>query len=323
MVLAAAWGCLALWLDTPGPSVLGPSLAIAFAIATLAALVAPRWTARGAWLVAFAALVAAWLALPPSQQRDWLPDVARVAHAEISGDRVVLHDVRSFVYRSENDFDERWETRRYDLARIAGADLFMSYWGSLWIAHTILSFEFDDGQRLAVSIETRKQHGESYSALRGFFRQYELHYVVADERDVVALRTNHRGERVWLYRLAAPPERARALLLAYLREINALAERPRWYNALTHNCTTTIRLNALAAGVAVPLDWRVLANGRLDELLYQQGALNRTLPFAALRAHSEIGRRARAAGDAEDFSERIRAGLPDRPRPAQPSWRVE
>jgi hypothetical protein len=128
---------------------------------------------------------------------------------------------------------------------------------------------------------------------------------------------------VWLYRLAAPPERARALLLAYLREINALAERPRRYNALTHNCTTTIRLNALAAGVAVPLDWRVLANGRLDELLFQQGALNRTLPFAAPRAHSEIGERARAAGDAEDFSERIRAGLPERPRPAQPSWRVE
>ncbi|HEU4428762.1 MAG TPA: DUF4105 domain-containing protein [Myxococcota bacterium] len=313
ILLGSAWACMALWLDTPGPPEVGRALSLAFAVASLAAVLARRSAVRLAWFAAFGALVAGWLALPARQDRDWLLDVARLPRAEISGDRVVLHDVRSFTYRSETDFDPRWETRSYDLAQITGMDLFMSYWGSPWIAHTILSFDFADGRHLAVSIETRKERGESYSALRGFFRQFELYYVAADERDVVALRTNQRDERVLLYRLAAPPARARAVLLAYLDEMNQLAAKPRWYNALTHNCTTSIRLNALAAGVAFPRDWRVVANGRLDELLYEQGALNRDLPLAELRARSDIGDRARDAGNAADFSERIRAGLPERP----------
>ena len=169
------------------------------------------------------------------------PDVARFPAATIAGRQVIIHNLRNFDYRSETDYTEQWETRTFDLDQIRGIDLFLSFWGPTLIAHTITSWEFADGSHLAISIETRKEKGESYSALRGFFRQYELYYVVADERDVIRLRTNYRGERVYLYRLKVRPEFARALLLDYLAEVNRLAGRPRWYNALTHNCTTVIQ----------------------------------------------------------------------------------
>jgi Domain of unknown function (DUF4105) len=141
---------------------------------------------------------------------------------------LVLHNVRNFDYRSETDFTPRWETRTYDLAHLTGLDLVMSYWGSPWIAHTILSRTFADGPPLAISIETRRERAETYSALRGFFREYEIYYVAADERDLVRLRTNYRGEEVYLYRLATPPDRG-ALLLDYVKSMNALRDRPAWY----------------------------------------------------------------------------------------------
>jgi hypothetical protein len=223
--------------------------------------------------------------------------------------------LRNFDYRSETDFTPRWEERRFDLSRLVGIDLFLSYWGPTLIAHTVMSWEFEDGQHLAVSIETRKEKGESYSALRGFFRQYELFYVFADERDLIGLRTNHRGETVYLYRLPASPERARELLMIYVEQIDRLARSPGWYNALTHNCTTSIRLHAGQGGVWLPLDWRLLLNGNLDEYLYEQGRINRSLAFPEIRRRSDITAKARAAGSSPDFSGRIREGLPARPDP--------
>jgi hypothetical protein len=186
-----------------------------------------------------------------------------------------------------------------------------------------MSWEFDDGRHLAVSIETRKERGEAYSALRGFFRQYELYYVVADERDVVRLRTNYRGERVFLYRLRGSPVLARRLLLSYLEQINALARIPRWYNALTQNCTTTIRFHAQQAAVRNPLDWRLFANGRADELLYERGDVDTHLPLAALRARSEVTAMARAADRDARFSELIRREIPARPAPGPGAERQE
>jgi hypothetical protein len=221
--------------------------------------------------------------------------------------------VRNFVYRSETDYTERWETRSYDLSRLRGLDIFLIYWGSPSIAHTILSYQFDDGRHLAVSIETRKENGESYSALRGFFRQYELYYVVADEGDVVRLRTNYRHEDVYLYRLRTPPAVARAILLDYLETINRLARQPAWYNALTDNCTTTIRLHASHVVEGIPHDWRWLANGYVDELFYELGVLNRDLPFAQLKSFSYINPKAQPVSPDGNFSEAIRKGLPGRP----------
>jgi hypothetical protein len=258
-----------------------------------------------------------WFSLPPRNDREWQPDVAQLPVAEIQGDELLLRNVRNFEYRSETDFTPHWEDRRYDLSRLVGQDLFLSFWGPTLIAHTIVSWEFDDGQHLAVSIETRKETGESYSAVRGFFRQYELYYVFADERDLIGLRTNHRGETVYLYRLPAPPETSRRFLLEYLNQANQLAREPGWYNALTHNCTTSIRLNAQAAGQTIPLDWRILLNGHLDEYLYEQRRLNPSLPLLELRARSDITAKARAAGASPEFARLIRRDLPARPDFAQ------
>jgi hypothetical protein len=154
--------------------------------------------------------------------------------------------------------------------------------------------------------------GESYSAVRGFFHQFELYYVVADERDVIRLRTNYRGEDVYLYRLTVPRERARAILLDYLAEMNRLAREPKWYNAATHNCTTTIRHHVQHVAPANPWDWRILVNGHIDELGYERGTVDTSLPFDELRRKSEITERAKAADRDADFSARIREGLPGR-----------
>jgi hypothetical protein len=312
---ALVWGAAALWLDGPAARRPAGALAATWVLLGFTLLVLLRPRRRGVLLfaLAFAVLLAWWLSLAPRNDRDWLPDVARPATAEIEDGRVTVRNLRHFEYRSETEYTERWEERRFDLARVVGLDLFLSYWGSPAIAHTILSFEIEGQPPLAVSIETRKEKGESYSALRGFFRQYELYYVVADERDVIRLRTDQRGEDVYLYRLRVPAERVQALLLAYLREIDRLAREPRWYNALTHNCTTTIRLHAQQTGVRNPWNWRLLANGWVDELLYMRGTLvDGGLPFPELKARSAISARARALGDAPDFSRRLREGLPAR-----------
>jgi hypothetical protein len=254
-----------------------------------------------------------WSAIPPSNTRDWQPDVANPPTATFDGDRVTIHDVRNFDYRSETDVTPHWETRTYDLNQVTGLDIFVSKWGSPYIAHTIMTWEFATGPPLAISIETRKEVGEQYSAVRGFFRQYELYYVVADERDLIGVRAAYRGEQVSLYRLAVPPEVARRLLVAYLEEADRLAHQPEWYNAFSHNCTTTIRLLVMKIGVAQPWDWRILVNGHLPDMFYERGSINTTLPLPEMLAASDVTARAKAAAGAPDFSARIRAGLPTRP----------
>ena len=313
VVAGVAWGALALWFDGPSSRVLAGTMAAGLALVSiaLAALIRPFLRGLVAALLPVVVVAVWWASIPPSNTRDWSPEVARTARAAFHGSTVTIQNVRNFKYRSEFYYDQHWETRTYKLDRIRGVDLFLSFWGPTQIAHTITSWEFDEGQHLAISIETRKEKGESYSALRGFFRQYELYYVVADERDLVGLRANYRGEQVYLYRIRVPASQARALLVDYLNEVNRLADHPRWYNALTQNCTTTIRGHAQNAGAGGRLDWRLLANGHLDQLLYERGQIDTDLPFADLRARSNITERAKAAGDSPDFSARIRQGLPE------------
>lgn len=304
------WSALVLVYTAPGPPLLGQTLG---ALALVAGGVG-FWRAgslpRGMALVAaiFGAVLLWYLSLQPPQDADWQPDVAELPRAVLDGDRLTIHGVRNFDYRSETDFTPRWETRTYDLAKLDGLDMFFSHWSGPAIAHTILSWSFSDGQHLAISIETRKTVGQEYSAIAGFFRQYPIYYVVADERDVVRVRTNFRGENVWMYRLRpARPGGARALLLDYVASINALAEQPAWYNALTDNCTTTIQRHArhLNPG-ANPFDWRLLANGHLPELLYEQGRIDTSVPFETLQERAHIDARAKAADRDPDFSTRIR-----------------
>ena len=317
LLLLTAWCSAAIWFDGPTNRVLAALLAGLYPLLVLTLLVKVRPMRRAlvASLVLFVMLLGWWFSLAPSNSRDWQRDVAQLPSADIQGDKITIRNVRNFNYRSETDFTEHWETRSYDLSKLRGLDLHVIYWGSPNIAHTILSWEFEDGQHLAVSIETRKEVGERYSAVAGFFRQYELYYVVADERDVVGLRTNYRHEDVYLYRLRTPPVRARALLLDYLKAVNRLAAQAKWYNALSDNCTTTIRMHAGDVITGIPLDWRWLANGYLDELLYEMGIVNRDLPFAELKKRSYINPIAQGVAPGGDFSGMIRKALPPRPPP--------
>ena len=313
VVAGVGWSALALWFDGPASRVMAGTMAVGMTLVSLllAALVKPLLRGVMTALLPVLIVVLWWTSIVPSNAREWTPDVARTPRAAFDGSSVTIQNLRNFKYRSESDYDQRWETRTYNLDRIQGVDLFLSFWGPTQIAHTIASWEFDDGRYLAISIETRKEKGESYSALRGFFRQYELYYVIADERDLIGLRTNYRGEQVYLYRIRVSPSQARALLVDYLKEVNRLADHPRWYNALTQNCTTAIRGHAQNVGAGGRLDWRLLANGHLDQLLYERGQIDTDLPFGDLRARSNITERAKAADDSPDFSARIRQGLPE------------
>jgi hypothetical protein len=307
-----AWSAAAIWFDGPPQRWLAGLTAGGLVLVAAGALAFLRPVRRApvVVLVAFIAVLGWWLNIPASNEGDWQPDVARLASATIDGNIVTLRNVRDFDWRSETDYTPRWETRRYDLSQLRGADMFLSYWGPRVIAHTIMSWEFADGRHLAISIETRKKKGQDYSAVLGFFRQYEIYYVVADERDLVGVRAMYRGEDLYLYRLKNSPAQARAVLLDYLKEINRLDSRPEWYNALVHNCTTTIRHHALDAGAGRPFDWRILANGYIDELGYERGQIDTSLPFPDLRRRSDITAKAKAAYAGGDFSRSIRAGLP-------------
>jgi hypothetical protein len=310
--LALAWGAAALHFAGPRPPLVANGLAAAFLLAGLGMLIGVRPLRRTlvALVVLFGIFALWWRSLEPRNDRDWQPDVARPSRVEITGDLLTVHDLRNFDHRSETDYTPRWETRTFNLARLSGLDLFLSYWGSPLIAHTIMSWDFGDGQHLAISIETRKEKGEEYSAVAGFFRQYELYFVVADERDVVRLRTNFRGEDVYVYRLDAPPADARVLLLRYIQAVNELHERPQWYNALTENCTTAIQRLAASGERRSWWSWKLFLNGYLDELAYDIGAIDRSMPFAVLKAKSHVNERAKPANDDPRFSVQIREGLP-------------
>lgn len=322
ILIAGGWGTLALGFAGPQPVELRYGLSGAFAFASLLTLVGlgfHRWRRRALGLFAalFAVLLAWWHGLEPSNQRDWQADVAVLPYATVEGDLVRMHNIRNFVYRSENDYTPGYYDRRFDLRQLEGVDLIASYWTGPAIAHVFLSFAFSDGEHLAVSIETRREKGEGYSTLRGLFRQYELYYVVADERDVIGLRANHRRhppEQVYLYRLQVPIEDVRRLFLEYLHEINALHDRPRFYNALTTNCTTSVWMNTRVNPDHLPFDWRLLVSGYVPRLLYEHGRLDsRGQSFADLQHRALINARAQAADGAEDFSRRIRERRRARP----------
>jgi hypothetical protein len=305
------WAIAALAIDLPVAALRLP-IAGAFGVAILAAIIFVGGVGRKmlACIVGFAAVLLWWLTIGPSNDRAWQQDVMQTPWSEIDGDRVTIHNVRNFDYRTEFDYTPRWEDRTYDLSQIRGADLFITYWGSPWIAHPIVSFQFGDNDHVAFSIETRKEVGEEYSAFKGFFRQYELVYIVADERDVIRLRTNYRtGEEVYLYRTTATADAARSIFVDYLRSANELHAQPAFYNAVTSNCTTNIRIHTkVAAGEATPWNWRLLLNGKGDEFAYDHGRFVGDIPFPALKQQAHINQAARAADQAVDFSVRIRQG---------------
>jgi hypothetical protein len=254
------WGVGMLYFSPLLPEAWRPIGAGAYAAATiLAFLFLPRRrrTLLGS-VCAFALLVFLFFRIPASNQRDWQPEVAHAPYATINGDLITIHNVRNFYYRTETDFDARWENRTYDFSKLDSADIIAVYWAGKAIAHVMVSFGFAGKDFLTVSIETRKEKGESYSTLAGFFRQYELYYVVADERDVVRVRTTYRQpqEDVYIYRTRGPLKNLRRIFLDYIMSINELRERPSYYNTLTTNCTTTILMHTRMNPESPPLSWK-------------------------------------------------------------------
>ena len=317
ILLLALWGSLALWFRAPFPETGRLVAAVVFGLAMLAVLVL---AARGRWRAALVplALVPAlfiwWHSLTPSNYRDWAPDVARPATGEIKGDVLTIRNVRNFEWRTETDFTQRWEDRTYDLRKLGEVDLVASYWAGEAIAHILVSFGFSDGQRLVWSIELRRTKTQAYSALASFFRQSELIFLAADERDIIRLRTTVRGENVRMFPLKLRVGAARKLLGEYVDIANGYAAEPRWYNTITANCTTMVFRIARALHPYAPFNWRVLLSGHFPELVYSHGGIDNSIPWTQWITKSQIDAAARAADglDSVGFSDAIRVQLATR-----------
>lgn len=281
-------------------------------LATLISLGFPRW--RNRFLVGYSLLfiliVSGWLlAVQPSNERQWQTDLAVLPYATVDGDLVTVHNIRNMDYRSEFDFTPVYYDKTFDLNKLEGLDLFAVYWMGPAIAHTIMSFNFGENNHLAVSIEARKELGEGYSTIKGFFRQYELTYIVADERDVIRLRTNYRKdpiENVYLYPLHPPKENLRRLFLEYIKQINELHEKPAFYNTLLDNCTTAIWFNTRVNPTHLPFSWKILLSGYVPEYIYESGRMNTNIPFEVLQKQAYINPIAKTLDKSPDFSQGIR-----------------
>jgi hypothetical protein len=306
------WGALSLYYS-PLSSPLATVVAAGFALASFSVFFLARtWQkAVAVFAVLFALVLVFFLLKKPSNDRNWQPDLAVLPFATIEGNKITIHNIRNCDYRTETDFTVQHYDKTFDLDALTSVDLYLVDWGLKSVVHTMLSFGFNNQDYVAVSIEARKEQGEGYSTIKGFFRQYELTYVVADERDVVRLRTNYRqGETAYLYRVQGDKKLLQGVFLDYLRSINRLKNNPEWYNALLTNCTTQLRGHTRPYFHKVFWDWRLLANGYADELAYEKGTLNTSLPFTELKNLSIINPKAKAVDQDPDFSLRIREGLP-------------
>jgi len=314
LVPATFWGVMALQLQLPF-GVLAKSVITGLFVAAMLSATTLLWKRQRLLLLAvlvvtWGLLLGWWATILPRADRDWQPDMARIADARIDGDMLTVANVRNFTWRSDEDYDQRWETRSYRLSQLTGANLFLSYWAGESIAHAIVSFDFADSDPLAFSIEIRKEKGESYSAITGFFKTYELALIAADERDVVKVRSMVRHEDVRLYRLDIQRATALGLLNQYVAFSQDITATPRWYNTLTANCTTVIFGMARRLDPRVEFDWRILLPGRLPEYLRAHEFVTRSVPLDTLVARARIGDRADAPPPDPGFSARIRSGVP-------------
>lgn len=314
MVLATAWGSLALWYQLPMTTASKYAFIALWCMLALGLLFAlwrrRPWLALGGFLLLFALLLVWWNTLAPSNQRVWVDDLAKLTTGRVEGSQVTLNNVRNFDWRSDEDYVPRWETRRYVLDRLTSVDLATSYWGMPAIAHVLVSFGFDDGQFVVFTVEIRKERGERYSEIGGFFKQFELSIVAADERDALRVRTNVRDEDVYLYRVNMSEEAMRALFLSYIEQTNQLEEGPRFYNTITANCTTIVfdMMRQIVQGL--PMDYRLLLTGYLPDYVRDVGGLQANLGLEELQRRGRITERAQQAGDDPEFSRLIRDGVP-------------
>jgi len=315
LLLSAIWANLAIAYQMPGPVVVRVGACLALNVIALAALVAVvrrkrrRWGAVLVYSVAYVIFLGWSNSISASNDKSWAADVAHGITGAVDGDRLTVRNVRNFSWRTETDYTERWEQRTYDLSKLRSLDLFLGYWMGPSIAHTIMSFGFDDGRYLDFSIELRRVQDDQYSAVAGFFKTHELVYIGADERDLMTLR-KVRNEQIQLYRLRTPPARARALLVEYIKQANDLAAHPRFYNTLTTNCTTTIFNMVRAVTSSVPFDWRIILTGYLPSYLYEHGAVDTQIPLEELSQRADVTSRIDTTLSEAELSSRLREGVP-------------
>ena len=310
---SGAWGALALWYQLPGnlaTRTIGSAIWVIGVIALVALAINRRsWMPLGIYVLGYAVLMFWWASIAPSNSRIWAGDTSRLLTGNVEGSQVTLNNVRDFNWRTDADYDARWETRHYDLDRLASADAVLSYWGSAAIAHAMISFGFDDGSHVVFSVEIRKKSGQQYSAIGGFFKQFETILTAADERDIIRVRTNVRGEDDYLYPLRMDKTARRALFLSYVDAANRLAVTPAFYNTINSNCTTIVYRMARQIDPGLPWDIRLLLTGYLPEYLYKVGALDLNMPIDDLRQRGRITERARNSKPGDDFSRVIRVGI--------------
>ncbi len=310
---SGVWGAVALWFQLPGGlfvRALGSVAWIILMVSLFAFAIGRRsWVPVVFYVLAFAALLSWWSTITPSNYRVWADDVAQLMSGKVEGSHVTLTNVRNFTWRTEDDHDIRWETRTYDLNHLVSADAVLSYWGSKAIAHAMISFGFDDGSHVVFSIEIRKKRGQQYSAVGGFFKQFDMVLTAADERDIIRVRTNVRGEDDYLYPLQMSRTAMRELFLSYVNAANVLVDKPAFYNTLTSNCTTIVYGMAKQIDPGLPYDVRLLMTGYLPEYLEENGTLDKRVSLDELRKRGRITDRARASLPTDDFSKVIRVGL--------------
>jgi hypothetical protein len=309
-LLFIAWGSLAInYSNLPWPG-LRVALAVVFLVFGIWALWRPYRLRRvGMFVVAYVALLVWWGTIRPSHDRNWRSDVAVMPRATIDGDRVKISGFRNFEYRSLEDYTVRFEEREFDLSHLTSLDFYVSYWAVGPVGHTFVSFNFDNAEPLCISIEARPEEGGGFSPIASLFKQFELIYVVGDERDIVGVRTSHRNEDVFLYRIRIDAATARRFLLVYLARVNELADRPEFYHLLSNNCTINIVRYANKIGRTGRLSINQVLNGFIDRYLYSAGMIETDLPFEELRRRSHINEAAIKADGAPDFSHRIRQAI--------------
>ncbi|MEM1234742.1 MAG: DUF4105 domain-containing protein [Pseudomonadota bacterium] len=314
LIFTMLWGALALWYKLPAGQTV--TLSVIGVLLMLGALTVihtfTRKTRRSlvVYAGAFGILLVWWISIQPPADADWADELARQVTGTIEGDTLRLDNVREFEWRGLDDATQVWSARSYDLGQLQTLDLFLSYWGDPRMAHFMLSFGFSDGEYLAWSVEVRREKDGAYSPIADMFKAHPLIIVAAAEEDVVGVRSNIWENDVYLFRLNAPPETMRTLLELYVADANRLARAPEWYHSILTNCTTLIAKTMGAAGLDVPFDWRILANGYLPELLHELGFLNTEYTVAELRDLGRMAERVTASGLGTDYSDAARAGVP-------------
>ena len=312
--LPGSWAALALWYQGPAGHFL-KALIVALWTGLVIGVLIALWQGRAGaavaiFFLAFLGLIFWWHRIAPSNDLPWADDVSRISSGTISGNLVTLRNVRNFEWRTDRDYTQRWETRVYDLTELNSVDMVISYWSGWAIAHMLVSFGFDDGEHVAFSVEVRRLKNSAYSEIGGFFKNYGLSIIAADERDVIRVRTNVRGEDDYLYRIRMPHSAMRSLFLEYVEQASQLVDQPRFYNTITVNCTTLVYHMMKAVVGYLPWSYRLLLTGYLPTYVYQVGGLDQRFTLEELRALGRITDRAKQSGNSESFSDDIRRGIP-------------